>query len=661
LSRPELRLKVALGKRAAARLACWGRDVATYFFSTMTGAQAAAYSAAVDNLVYDQTGENAATTIVALDESTGQITLTSSLTGKSLTFQAGAAGEAPIFPDSSVLVLPAAASSVLTGGATADGLYGGGGSDTLNGQAGDDVLDGGSGGDQLSGGDGADRLTAGTGRDTLFGGAGADTFAFLAGDSGVTSGALDQILDWATEDRLAFGRASTNSDYIETTATAYSEALALANAQIASGAANYVTVQVGSDLVIFADSRDDNGAADDAVVLVGRTLADVSASNIVQLDTPPPVPTPTPVPTPIPSPAPIPTVMPPAPTVLVTGSPRVSIQGDMDAVHLRPFLDGDVESNTSSEFRLSGDHGDLYFSGGGFTYLEDDDFVYGITGGSVFGISVSAADNSFHMLVGFSFPISAAALSDFAVNDATQAAFQFILASHDDLSGGRGADLLRAYGGNDLIRGGGGSDTLWGGTGDDVIYAAFGAEASGTVGSTYLRGEEGNDWILGGVGFDDINGNMGNDTAGGGTGDDWVVGGKDNDLLFGDVGADLVYGNIGADTCDGGSGNDIVRGGQDNDILRAGAGDDFVSGDRGDDTMTGGTGADNFHTFGEAGIDRVTDFNRVEGDRVQLDPGTQYTVAQVGADTVISMTGGGQMTLVGVSMSTLTPGWIFGA
>jgi len=33
----------------------------------------------------------------------------------------------------------------------------------------------------------------------------------------------------------------------------------------------------------------------------------------------------------------------------------------------------------------------------------------------------------------------------------------------------------------------------------------------------------------------------------------------------------------------------------------------------------------------------------------------------VGADTVIDMTGGGQMVLVGVQMSTLTAGWIFGA
>lgn len=154
---------------------------------------------------------------------------------------------------------------------------------------------------------------------------------------------------------------------------------------------------------------------------------------------------------------------------------------------------------------------------------------------------------------------------------------------------------------------------------------------------------------------------MGNDTLSGGAGNDWVVGGKDNDLMFGDAGEDIVYGNLGNDTGNGGDGADLIRGGQGNDIIFGDAGNDWVSGDKGDDTVTGGSGADTFHTFGDAGIDRVTDFNLSEGDRVQLDPGTHYSVSQVGADTVIDMTGGGKMILVGVSMSSLTGNWIFGA
>jgi hypothetical protein len=42
-----------------------------------------------------------------------------------------------------------------------------------------------------------------------------------------------------------------------------------------------------------------------------------------------------------------------------------------------------------------------------------------------------------------------------------------------------------------------------------------------------------------------------------------------------------------------------------------------------------------------------------------LEPRTTCTLSQVGADTVIDMGGGNQMILVGVQMSTLTPGWIF--
>ena len=178
-------------------------------------------------------------------------------------------------------------------------------------------------------------------------------------------------------------------------------------------------------------------------------------------------------------------------------------------------------------------------------------------------------------------------------------------------------------------------------------------------GLDYLRGEEGDDVIHGGFGFDDLHGNQGDDTVSGGQGHDWVVGGKDRDRLSGDEGDDLVYGNLGDDTCDAGAGADIVRGGQGADILRGGDGNDFLSGDLGDDTLTGGAGADIFSSFGAAGIDRVTDFSRAEGDRVRLDPGSSYTTAQQGADTVVSIAGGGTVVLVGIQLSSLTGDWIF--
>lgn len=43
-----------------------------------------------------------------------------------------------------------------------------------------------------------------------------------------------------------------------------------------------------------------------------------------------------------------------------------------------------------------------------------------------------------------------------------------------------------------------------------------------------------------------------------------------------------------------------------------------------------------------------------------LDPGATYTLTQAGADTVITLGGGGQMILANVQLSSLTGEWIFG-
>jgi len=224
----------------------------------------------------------------------------------------------------------------------------------------------------------------------------------------------------------------------------------------------------------------------------------------------------------------------------------------------------------------------------------------------------------------------------------------------ENVIGGVGADTIIGNAAANSLAGGDGADSIAAGAGADTVTGGAGGAAG-----NYLRGDDGDDVLTGGADFDDINGNMGNDTVSTGAGADFCVGGKDNDLLFGDDGADFTYGNLGNDTCFGGAGDDIVRGGQGNDTLSGGAGADFVSGDRGDDTMVGGTGADSFHSSNEAGIDRVLDFNLAEGDRVQLDPGTTFSVSQVGADTIITVTGG-QVILVGVSMSSLLPTSIFG-
>jgi Ca2+-binding RTX toxin-like protein len=83
-----------------------------------------------------------------------------------------------------------------------------------------------------------------------------------------------------------------------------------------------------------------------------------------------------------------------------------------------------------------------------------------------------------------------------------------------------------------------------------------------------------------------------------------------------------------------------------------------MSGDRGSDTLAGDAGADRFNFFVGAGLDRVVDFNRAEGDYVTIEGGAAYTLSQAGSDTVVSLGVDDQLVLAGVQLSSLGTGWI---
>jgi Ca2+-binding RTX toxin-like protein len=194
----------------------------------------------------------------------------------------------------------------------------------------------------------------------------------------------------------------------------------------------------------------------------------------------------------------------------------------------------------------------------------------------------------------------------------------------------------------------------------DVETGAGNDTITGFAGGDYLRGGAGNDSIQGGSGFDDVNGNQGDDTLDGGSGgNDWLLGGQGNDQITAHAGNVFANGNLGNDTITGGSGNDTLLGGQGDDVIVGGAGNDFISGDRGTDTLTGGSGADTFHGFAGMGMDTVTDFNASEGDKVQLDAGTHYTVIQAGTDTVLDLGNGDELILKNTTAASLPPGTIF--
>jgi len=191
----------------------------------------------------------------------------------------------------------------------------------------------------------------------------------------------------------------------------------------------------------------------------------------------------------------------------------------------------------------------------------------------------------------------------------------------------------------------------FGHSGDDGIAGGSGADV--------LRGGDGADTLAGGGGADDINGNRGDDVIDGGSGADSLLGGQGQDRIVAHSAGAYLNGNLGYDTLVAGPGGDTLHGGQAADVLTGGDGADQLFGDRGDDTITGGAGGDVFHIARDGGHDLVVDFHPGEGDRVQVDDATHATAAQVGADTVITLDTGEQLTLAGVQKATLGGGWIF--
>jgi hypothetical protein len=226
------------------------------------------------------------------------------------------------------------------------------------------------------------------------------------------------------------------------------------------------------------------------------------------------------------------------------------------------------------------------------------------------------------------------------------------VAISDRLSGRDGDDDLQGQAGDDTINGNRGGDNINGNRGDDVIHGGLDADV--------VRGGQGNDMVFGDDGDDRrVSGDMGSDTVHGGGGADTVFGGAGDDIVDGDDGDDgPVNGNIGSDTVHGGAGDDRVLGGQGNDRLFGDEGNDLLSGDLGSDTLTGGSGADSFRLGVNGAQDTVSDFSAADGDRVIVDRGATYALSQAGADAIVTLSTGEQLTLQGVTASALPNGWI---
>ena len=132
-----------------------------------------------------------------------------------------------------------------------------------------------------------------------------------------------------------------------------------------------------------------------------------------------------------------------------------------------------------------------------------------------------------------------------------------------------------------------------------------------------------------------------------------LYGGDGNDALNGGSGNDVLLGQAGNDTFDGGSGDDRLHGGAGDDILDGGTGNDRLYGEAGNDTFVynaANGGIDTFYGFAGGDVINIT------GGDPAFDTFTEImaAAAQVGADTVISFSGGQSITLRGVTTGSLT-------
>ncbi|MFH7243978.1 MAG: calcium-binding protein [Spirulina sp.] len=144
--------------------------------------------------------------------------------------------------------------------------------------------------------------------------------------------------------------------------------------------------------------------------------------------------------------------------------------------------------------------------------------------------------------------------------------------------------------------------------------------------------------VIGTVNDDTILGDLQNNILSGWGGDDYIFGAGGNDVIYGGSGNDTLDGGSGSDSIYGGSGNDVLYGGSGHDYLSGGSGSDLLVGESGNDTLvgygfglaeydtlSGGSGADLF-VLGDAsgvyylgaGYATITDFNYLEGDKIQV-------------------------------------------
>jgi|GEM_PF-7074680 len=118
-------------------------------------------------------------------------------------------------------------------------------------------------------------------------------------------------------------------------------------------------------------------------------------------------------------------------------------------------------------------------------------------------------------------------------------------------------------------------------------------------------------------------------------------------------------GGGGADRYTGGRGDDTINGAKGADELNGAAGDDLIIGGAGDDRLTGGLGADVFVFGSKTGRDSISDMT-IGQDLIRLEGVGASGWQMVKGNTVVSLSDGGAITLVGRTLTDATYSALFG-
>lgn len=223
-------------------------------------------------------------------------------------------------------------------------------------------------------------------------------------------------------------------------------------------------------------------------------------------------------------------------------------------------------------------------------------------------------------------------------------------------------------------------------TNDGMAYIVQGGPTLGVPMPVTHPGSPNNDNMAGGAGADVMLGGRGHDTINGAGENDAIKGGSNSDTLTGGAGSDRLVGGNGIDVASysnsptavvidlftgaasgGDAAGDYLRliegitGSNAADKLTGDTGDNRLEGSGGDDELYGGRGDDAFIFLFQSGADIISDFKPGAQSEDYLDLRGYTTVTGIGdlnpqgqgADTLLTLPGGGTIRLIGVSPGTL--------